>query len=143
MADVSNLKNDTYKNKDLDEIADIVIGHNSKYTFTIIDIIADIDAIYFAKNINSKDLGSLLNEYYTNVNSSIRKNLILKDLKASSNLNLDVLTKKIYDLMTGSLGFRYIELGGKLTLEKKAKSPTDDVIKATCKAFAKYILNEL
>lgn len=106
-------------------------------------MIVDIDALSLASNIHTKDLPSLLNDYYLHVNSGIRRSLILKDLKSSNNTTLDKLSKKIYNFMTGSSGFKYLgSIGGK-ALEKKAKFPKDDVIKATCKAFAKYILNEL
>lgn len=143
MADVTSLKSNTMKDKGLDEIGDYVIG-NPKHTFGRDDMVADIDAISLASNIHSKDLASLLNDYYLNVNAIIRRNLIFKDLKASNNSNLDELSKKIYDMMTGTSGFKYIvEIGGYLTLERKAGHPNDDVIKATCKAFAKYILTKL
>lgn len=142
MADVTSLKSNKKKNKGLDEIGDYVIGH-SDYTFSRDDMIVDIDAISLASNIHSKDLSRLLNDYYLHVNSSVRRNLILKDLKLSNNITLDELSKNIYNLMTGSLGFEYLGYVGGFALKHKANSPKDDVIKATCKAFAKYILNKL
>ncbi len=150
MADVTNLKSNDMKDKGLDEIAEIVIGNPTKYSFGIDDMMGDIDAISLSSNIGSKDLASLLNDYYLDVNSSIRRSLIIKDLKASNPSNVDELYKKTYDMMTGSSGFKHIlvpsgpvALPEGLALLYKAKFPKDDVIKSTCKAFAKYILNKL
>lgn len=142
MADVTYLKSNDMKDKGLDEIADIVIGNPTKYTCGRDDIMADIDAISLASNISSKNLATLLDEYYLTANTNSRRNLIFKDLKASNNSNLDELSKKVYDMMTGPFGFSFPGSSIK-GLAKLAGNPTDDVTKATCKAFAKYILNKL
>ena len=145
MKNVTSLKSEKMKDKGLDEIADLIIGHpdSSFSSFSRIDMTADIDALSLASNIHTKDLSSLLNDYYLHVNSGVRRSLILKDLKSSNNTTLDKLSNNIYLLMTGSSGFEYLGTAGELALKRLAGNPKDDVIKATCKAFAKYILNEL
>lgn len=60
---------------------------------------------------------------------SLASNIHTKDLPSLLN---------IYLLMTGSLWFQYYGKPGEISLEDLAGHPNDDVIKATCKAFAKY-----
>ncbi|CEN21832.1 glycoside hydrolase domain-containing protein [Paraclostridium sordellii] len=140
-ADTYNLKHSEYKDKSIDEIAEIVIGIKDKYSFSRDDMTSDIDSIYFANNIDTKALSTLLNEYYFEVNTSKRKHIILNDLGLHDNTNIDTLYNKVYSMITGDSGFKR-PLGGK-QLKGKSNNAPDEYLKAACKAFAKYVINKL
>ena len=75
-----------------------------------------------------------------------------KSIGFNSIPSLSELNNKIYDMMTGSEGFKYLVKGGAL-LKKKATykdkttskeiEPTEEIQKAAVFAFSKYILNKL
>lgn len=148
MADITGQK---YKGKGgtTQEIADNVIG-SEKFSCSKIDILADIDAIYFAKELQLS--GDVLQKYYSNVTGNIRKDVFFKSIGFNSIPSLSELNNKIYDMMTGSEGFKYLVKGGAL-LKKKATykdkttgkeiEPTEEIQKAAVFAFSKYILNKL
>ncbi|MGL4570467.1 MAG: glycoside hydrolase domain-containing protein [Clostridium sp.] len=146
---MANITAQKDKGGTIQEIADNIIG-NEKFSCSRIDILADIDAIYFAEKL--KLSGDVLQEYYSNVTSNIRKNIFLKSVGFNSTPSLNELNNRIYDMMTGLKGFKYLIKGGVL-LKKKATykdkttgkeiEPTEEIQKAAVLAFSKYIFNKL
>lgn len=79
--------------------------------------------------------------------------VLFKSLEFKNNPSINELSEKIYDLMTGSKGFKYVVGLGQLALLKKATyttpdthekiEPTEEIQKAAALVFSKYIINKL
>lgn len=144
--DETNKDHNKFVNKSLDDIAAFVIG-NSAYSCSRMDIENDIDAIYMANNISNTSFDKLTTSYFSTVNGSVRRNIFFKNLGFSNNPSLQSLENKIYSMLTGDRGFKY--LGSHAGAELKGLAsfdgvvPSESQIRSTVNAFAKYILNNL
>ncbi|EPB8177073.1 SH3 domain-containing protein, partial [Clostridium perfringens] len=85
-----------------------LLGGNS--TFSDSDFYADIDAIYFAKNLNTAPIYELVKNYYNGLEYK-RKELIIDDIGGDINIPL---SKRIEDKFNGphGLGFDKFRYGG-------------------------------
>ena len=138
MKDVTNLiEGKDYKNNP-SGAAKHVIG-NKGFTFELLDIYADIDAIKLADLAKTAKLSDALENYYKNhCNSSNRCKYIVEDImgKSTQNITEDILTRQIITRMTG--------IDEKVGLLKmKAGDPEENVLNNTCRAFAQYIIYKL
>ncbi|HBQ85135.1 MAG TPA: hypothetical protein DD811_01430, partial [Syntrophomonas sp.] len=129
-----------------------VIG-NSQYSFSLTDLNGDIDAIKLAELLLYPDLSiaDTMDEYYQTVTATNRRDFLLIDIGFNSVPTEEDLTDALYNRMTGSQGFS-LPLGGDELYEKAIYTvpntdppqliePTNTVIQATCRAFARFILN--
>ena len=142
-------KNDTRTEQ---VISDELMG-SSKYSFSKIDLEADIDAIYFAKNISTYSLPKLFQNYYLTLSSSTRRELFCNDVygipKASTtNEKISILSNDIYTKMVKSdEGFGYVGNVGGYALRTKAEYKgvlaSNITQLAACKSLAKYIFTSL
>lgn len=141
MADITNLKLGNMKDKTEEFIADNnVIGKNS--SIYLPDIYADIDAYAFVTPLFTDKFNVLLSNYFKNVTNSSRKKLFLTNNGLNTNSSLTDINNKIYDKMTGLSGFNYPIVGKefyKLAITNDGDEPSEAIIKAACKSFAKYI----
>ncbi|MBK1810543.1 SH3 domain-containing protein [Clostridium sp. YIM B02505] len=155
MADVTGIKFRSGTDKTVDEIAESVIGNN-EYSCSRIDIAVDIDSIAIASNANIARFSDIIKKQYTGIDlSSKRKEIIFGELGVDLLVSEEVLYQKIYGKITGITGFLFGVVSTplyKLAIytEKDSNNnvirsiePTKEVQIATCKAFAKYILNKL
>ncbi|ARC83147.1 putative peptidoglycan binding domain protein [Clostridium argentinense CDC 2741] len=152
MSDITKEDRENKNGRTIQKIAEDVMG-SDLFTFPREDVIADIDAIYIEANKGHKDLASLLEKYYSSVDGDVRRSILFKSLEFKNNPSINELSEKIYDLMTGSKGFKYVVGLGQLTLLKKATyttpdthekiEPTEEIQKAAALAFSKYIINKL
>jgi uncharacterized protein YgiM (DUF1202 family) len=129
-----------------------VIG-NPQYSFSLTDLNADIDAIKLAELLIYPDLSiaDTMDEYYQTVTAINQRDYLLKDIGFDSVPTEEDLNDALYKRMTGMQGFSLPLLGSKLygkaiytvpnTDPPQLIEPTDAVIRATCKAFARFILN--
>lgn len=131
MNDVAALVND---GADALDSAIIVIG-NSARSFSVTDLDSDIDSIKLASLLNSSDVSiyNVLTEYYTSDYQN-RLSYILKDIGFDSTPSEQELSDRIFDKMTGTE-----ELAVLLPLKAKILG-VNEVVSATCIAFAMYLL---
>jgi len=152
MADVSAYKSgkkDTeikYSDMDIEYIAENYVIGSSTSSCSEIDINADIDSLYFAKQFDKEGFAATFEDYYNKVTGLMRKSLVLTDLGDENTVTENELANQILELMTGDIGFGYIHEVAGLPLVQLATTndgiqPTDEIEIDTCSAFAKYILN--
>jgi len=125
-------------NESIQDIADSLVGDvNSPFNYS--DICTDADAIKIAAlvrenpNITTHALSNALNIYFT-THIQDRYLQLVKDVGAIENLTS--LKEHIYDKMNG------IDEGA-ILLRLKGNSPSEEVNRAACNAFANYIYSEL
>lgn len=82
-----------------------LLGGNS--TFSDSDFYADIDAIYFAKNLNTAPIYELVKSYYNGLEYK-RKELIIEDIGGNKNIPL---SKRIEDKFNGLYGLGFSNFG--------------------------------
>lgn len=150
MEGVQKYKANTPNHGTDDQVADKVIG-NELYKFPVADIESDIDAIHFSNKLSIDNIYILFEIYYTNGYNS-RKSLITWDIDRFYSASkpqdgTNSLSNKIYQIMIGNKGFKYVDGFAGFALSLLAKydgnMASDSEIKATCNAFAKYISNKL
>ena len=93
------------ENWDKDSIYERMVTEKS--SFTLLNFYEDIDAIYFAQNMNERPIYELVEYYYNLDNKSIaliRLNLLLKDIECNNMVNL---ADDIYNLFTGLKGMNF------------------------------------
>ena len=139
---IMNNKNDFTTNPLI--AANEVIGNKTKYSFGLLDVYSDSDAIKLAELCGKSTFSNALEDYYKNYcNNKNRSDYLIQDILGkftpAVNLNEDILTKQIINRMTGIME----KVPVKGLLASKAKNPTDDVLNNTCRAFAQYLLFRL
>lgn len=148
--DLATLIGDIAKNRNAEkselETAYELMG-SKDYSFSKIDLEADIDAIAIAKAYESKRLDRVFEDYFAFVTNSSRKELFLtNDLELSKSASFDEIYNKVKTIMTyKGFGFAF-EAGGHLLKKKMwGQAAGAEVYASTTdagyRAFAKYIYN--
>ena len=106
VGEVSNV-NESDENKIYEKAMEL-LGGNSRFSDS--DFYEDIDAIYFAKNLNTAPIYQLVKNYYNGLEYK-RKELIIDDIGGDINIPL---SKRIEDKFNGphGLGFDKFRYGG-------------------------------
>jgi peptidoglycan hydrolase-like protein with peptidoglycan-binding domain len=138
MADTTGEHN-ANQSRNIQDIADSLVGGDSRFNYT--DMCCDADSIKLAKLIKDSDsaanpFSDALYTYYTTLVNNRYTNY-LDDLDCVGNLT--ALKDMIYSKMNG------LEESAPLVglLAMKGDSPSDEVNRACCNSFAKYIYSEL